>query len=294
MLRLVSLLRGWRSWLRSVTLFRKLLPPSLVQMTSADERTPLLASTSRDTIDSPRGQYAHNDDIITRVSAILGALKAGKLPSTDQIDAALSSALDTEVLLSPQHGSPILKGRLSEPTFELLTHLRSSLESFQKVLKSKNSQDELQEVIWASEQLAALCRQPDLSGSTQDLSQAIASGQTLLWLILRNVVQESRALVEDLLWTIRTVAADTAEDVSQRAGAAARKIRPEDPKEENIQEVQEQGQAVLDQLQQKEEDVQHEGRQRVLMRLNKVHQFVFLMHTSTHMWVFTGYGVHPQ
>lgn len=243
-----------------------------------NERTPLLASTSRDTLDAP--QAPQTNDIISRLSAILGALKAGKLPSTEQLDSILSAALDSDVLLATaSEGGPRLKGRLSQPTYELLLHLRSGLEAVLNVLRDKNRHDEVQEFAWSLECVLALAAHEGsgVDSSTEDVRSALASARTLVWLVLRNVLQESRALVEDLVWTLRTAAADTAQDVSQRANAAAQTLRPEDL----VQEEADGGGRVQDAIKGQDQDVkagldrrralaEEQGRQRVLLRLNKV------------------------
>lgn len=243
-------------------------------MTAAEtEQTPLLTNAFR----SSRlgsGEATEPDrvvDVIASVARALGALKAGKLPSTRQIDDAAVTALQSEVLLAPR--PPLLQGRLSTPTYHLLEHLRTSLEASRQLLKRKNATDQLQNLIFASQHLATVSSlqlesASDSSASTsQDLALSLLACQTLLWFILRSFLQESQALLSDILWALRTILADTVENASLRVEKAAQSIRPEDV----TQQSQSQARQTLDSLQQRaQHQWDHEVQDRILFRLGKV------------------------
>lgn len=253
-------------------------------MTSYSETTPLLSKDRpREAQDASSGGR-QPDDLISRFAAALAALRTGKLPTTSQISHIISFCLSSELLLAPtaEHGTgpPLLEGRLSGPTYALLSHLRQTLVTLQTLVEHKNGKDEIQHLLFAFERLAAVApseaSHADPSASTSssapglDLATAFKATQTLLLLVLRNLMQEGQALVRDVTWMLRAIVADAAEQVSDKADQTAQRVRPRNEKEAG-EVVGMQAREIWEQAQHRTRHVVHEDVQdRFLWRLEQV------------------------
>jgi hypothetical protein len=101
-----------------------------------EERTPLLSAVAG----APRAladSLARDDDTLVRFGAALGALRAGRLPSTKQLCAAIQTLLDSDLLLvdAPAVVQP---SRFSAAGRQVILDLRTLLEAIDVVLKAKN------------------------------------------------------------------------------------------------------------------------------------------------------------
>jgi len=150
---------------------------------------------------------------------IYSAFANGKVPSNQQIDVALNSALASKPLSSPSN-------RLSSEGKELVADLREVIKQAKHLLLSKNEGNLLQDFIWDCQHLdgsnAQLPGAPtDKATAQQHGNEALEGLKTLGTLILSN--GQFRKLLDDGLTLIRDMAGDAATNT-------ANKVRPSEDK----------------------------------------------------------------
>ena len=69
----------------------------------------------------------------------------------------------------------------------------------------------------------------------QDLGSLLFAFRTLARLVLTNLVSSSQSILDDAFFLVRSIIADTADEVAQRASKTADAIRPEETTEEHSQ-----------------------------------------------------------
>lgn len=146
---------------------------------------------------------------------IYSAFAHGKVPSNQQIDVALNSALASKALSSPS-------SKLSSEGQNLVADLREVIKQAKNLLLSKNEGNLLQDFIWDAQHLdggnAKLPGAPtDKATAQQHGDQAVEGLKTLGTLILSN--GQFRKLLDDALVLIRDIAGDAATNT-------ANKVRP--------------------------------------------------------------------
>ncbi|KAM0801332.1 hypothetical protein BDR22DRAFT_880439 [Usnea florida] len=146
---------------------------------------------------------------------IYSAFANGKVPSNDQIDVALNSAIASKVLSSPST-------KLSEEGRHLVADLRNVIEQAKILLLTKNEGNLLQDFIYQTGQVsggqAKLPGAPiDKSTAQQHGNQALEGLRTLGTLVLSN--GQFRKLLSDASLLLRDIAGDA-------ASKSANKIKP--------------------------------------------------------------------
>jgi len=160
-------------------------------------------------------------DVNTKLQlyGIYSAFANGKVPSNQQIDVALNSALASKPLSSPS-------GKLSDEGKHLVADLKEVIKQAKHLLLSKNQGNLLQEFIWDCQHLeggnAQLPGAPtDKATAQQHGNEALEGLKTLGTLILSN--GQFRKLLDDGLTLIRDMAGDAATNT-------ANKVRPSEDK----------------------------------------------------------------
>ncbi|GAA5911445.1 hypothetical protein JCM6882_005004 [Rhodosporidiobolus microsporus] len=208
-------------------------------MSESLSRVPLLSS-----------QDAEQADLsLLALAQAYGALKAGKLPTTDQLVSGIRKILASS-LLQPEIGSVLAHkvggGKLSNRGKAVVLNERKVLESIARLVLEKNDDDKIQKFIWQARNAdldvdvdaEAHIETPDIPlPSTTELKEAGHSLHELLSLLLTS--SELRNLLADSLNLFRDLFADAAEEFAEvsisatRASKkAARNVRPSDKQRE--------------------------------------------------------------
>ncbi|BFZ54048.1 hypothetical protein PYCC9005_001079 [Savitreella phatthalungensis] len=162
---------------------------------------------------------------------VFEGLRVGKLPSNKQIDVAMNSAIDSDLLKNPSK-------ELSQEGRLLVQDLRNVLNQAKLLLLSKNHEESLQQFVY-------LTSNANPSGSTvsapvsQDKAQrdgdkALDSLKTLGVLIITN--GQFRKLLSDIGLLARDIAADSLEKIQDKTGLSADKLRPDQDALERVNE----------------------------------------------------------
>ncbi|KAF8512805.1 hypothetical protein JB92DRAFT_2926409 [Gautieria morchelliformis] len=222
-----------------------------------DDHEPLLAPQSPIYEDLPPPQ-SHID----KVADVFGALRVGKIPSQDQINAALRKALRSNVLAIEDTGKGArvlgqkhLYGPLSESGKIILKDVREIIEAVIQFGMEKNDDDRIQDLIYQNAQISNrpvsvnLDAAKDTEGGDEikNLASVIPSVKELdndarrlsdsLFTLSRILLTSSsfRLLLSDVLLTSRALLGDVAAHVGQaarnverRADAVEQAVRPGD------------------------------------------------------------------
>ncbi|KAF2468971.1 uncharacterized protein BDR25DRAFT_304863 [Lindgomyces ingoldianus] len=137
---------------------------------------------------------------------IYSAFASGKVPSNQQIDVALNSALASKPLASPSK-------RLSPDGQTLVADLRQVIENAKLLLLSKNDGNLLQDFIWQTQQVSAAdAKVPgaplDKDTAKQHGNEALEGLRTLGTLLISN--GQFRKLLSDASVLLRDIAGDAA------------------------------------------------------------------------------------
>ncbi|KAF2011431.1 hypothetical protein BU24DRAFT_426515 [Aaosphaeria arxii CBS 175.79] len=143
------------------------------------------------------------------------AFANGKVPSNQQIDIALNSALASKPLSSPSK-------KLSAEGQSLVTDLRNVIEQAKLLLLTKNDGNLLQDFIWQTEQITGAGAQVpgapvDKDTARQHGNEALEGLRTLGTLVISN--GQFRKLLSDASILLRDIAGDAATNT-------ANKVRP--------------------------------------------------------------------
>ncbi|GAA5830171.1 hypothetical protein JCM11251_006906 [Rhodosporidiobolus azoricus] len=208
-------------------------------MSDSLARVPLLSQSDAETADLS----------LLALFQAYGALKAGKMPTTDQLVAGIRKVLSS-ALLQPDIGSMVAKkvggGKLSAKGRDVVLKERKVLEAIARLVLEKNNDDKIQRFIWQARNAdlnvdvdaEAHIETPDIPvPSVQELKEAGQSLHELLSLLLTS--SELRNLLADSLNLFRDLFADAAEqfaEVSISATKASKKaaktVRPSDQQKE--------------------------------------------------------------
>lgn len=179
------------------------------------------------TVNRPTDTAVKERDVNQKLQlyGIFQAFSNGKVPSNEQIDVALNSAVQSRALKSPS-------GRLSEEGRKLVADLKEVIHQAQHLLLSKNEGNLLQEFIWDSQHIdganAGLPNAPtDKATAQQHGDQALEGLKTLGRLVLSN--GQFRKLLNDATVLIRDMAGDAAQ-------SAANKVNPSEDRLNQIDE----------------------------------------------------------
>ncbi|GAA5820864.1 hypothetical protein JCM3770_007274 [Rhodotorula araucariae] len=203
-------------------------------MTDALSRVPLLG----------RDDAEQADLTITALAHAYGALKAGKMPTTDQLVRGVRKIL-ASTLLQPDVGGVVAKkvggGKLSVRGRNVVLAERKVLEAVCRLALEKNPDDKFQQAVWQARHadLAHLDADADVHvelpsipvPSADEVKDAGKSLHELLSLLLTS--SELRNLLADSLNLFRDLFADALDEAAQAQVAAikaskkaARQIRP--------------------------------------------------------------------
>nr|KMM65656.1 hypothetical protein CPAG_02002 [Coccidioides posadasii RMSCC 3488] len=154
---------------------------------------------------------------------MLRAVYSGFMPSSAQIVSHLRALLVSD-LLNPDNPTLSSSGR------QLAQDCRAWLRVFIQVLRDKNGDDQLQEVIWnlsrskVSVDTARLAGTASSAKAQADTAAAYESLRTITSLLMTNA--DFRLLVGDLTMVSRQIFADTASSVSTAAAHVSEEVEP--------------------------------------------------------------------
>ncbi|KMU85432.1 hypothetical protein CIHG_03214 [Coccidioides immitis H538.4] len=154
---------------------------------------------------------------------MLRAVYSGFMPSSAQIVSHLRALLVSD-LLNPDNPTLSSSGR------QLAQDCRAWLRVFIQVLRDKNGDDQLQEVIWnlsrskVSVDTARLAGTASSAKAQADTAAAYESLRTITSLLMTNA--DFRLLVGDLTTVSRQIFADTASSVSTTAAHVSEEVEP--------------------------------------------------------------------
>ncbi|CAI9636697.1 unnamed protein product [Alternaria burnsii] len=161
---------------------------------------------------------------------IVEAFSNGKVPSNQQIDVALNSALAHRALNSPSK-------KLSSEGQHLVSDLKSVIEQAKILLLTKNEGNLLQDFIWQAEHLgsnsASLPNAPvDKDTAKQHGNEALDGLRTLGTLIISN--GQFRKLLSDATVLLRDMAGDAAQNTANKIKPSEDRLnRLDEPAEDN-------------------------------------------------------------
>ncbi|KAJ6602466.1 hypothetical protein DFH09DRAFT_899906 [Mycena vulgaris] len=162
-----------------------------------------------------------------KVVAISAALDAGKLPSTNQIDAFI--AWLNEAAIPAARPSEDSEARLSGQGRVLADDIRNVLDSYKALNSNKNSDNLLQEAVWhlteGDVKTAVDAPNVDKQEVSSDLDAVRKSLRTILSLIWQSLFSESNFLLEDFASFARLGLADVSEVVEHHAGRTKETLR---------------------------------------------------------------------
>ncbi|CAD6439741.1 1b4ce218-86a6-4313-b594-c740c4f9975a [Sclerotinia trifoliorum] len=162
---------------------------------------------------------------------IYKAFQAGKVPDNDQIDVALNSFLNLDILASPPD-------RLSDEGKNLIQEFRSVVEQAKYLLLTKNDGELLQDFIWQCQQIdGGAARAPGApvdQATAQQHGRDVKEGlRTLGQLILTN--GQFRKLLNDAVVLLRDIAGDAATNIAGRVNPSGDQLSQIDhPAEDNV------------------------------------------------------------
>ncbi|KAI4932926.1 hypothetical protein J4E85_003329 [Alternaria conjuncta] len=161
---------------------------------------------------------------------IFEAFSNGKVPSNQQIDVALNSALAHRSLNSPSK-------KLSSEGQHLVTDLKKVIEQAKILLLTKNEGNLLQDFIWQAEHLggnsAALPNAPvDKDTAKQHGNEALDGLRTLGTLLISN--GQFRKLLSDATVLLRDMAGDAAQNTANKVKPSEDRLNKlDEPAEDN-------------------------------------------------------------
>ncbi|WEW57879.1 hypothetical protein PRK78_003346 [Emydomyces testavorans] len=162
---------------------------------------------------------------------IVRAVYSGFMPSSAQIVSHLRAVLVSD-FLNPDNPTLSHAGR------QLARDCRAWIRVFIDVLRDKNGDDQLQEVIWNFSRSKASIDTSDLAGRVSlaktraDTAAAYESLRTVAGLLMTNV--DFRLLVGDLTTVSRQIFADTASSVSAAAAKVSEQVEPSEEQKDAI------------------------------------------------------------
>jgi hypothetical protein len=137
-------------------------------------------------VNKPTDEKKKELDVNTKLQlyGIYSAFANGKVPSNQQIDVAMNTALESQVLASPSK-------KLSSEGQKLVADLRKVIEQAKLLVLSKNEGNLLQDFIWQTQQIsgadAKLPGAPvDKATAKQHGNEALEGLRTLGTLIISN------------------------------------------------------------------------------------------------------------
>ncbi|KAL4065007.1 hypothetical protein V8B97DRAFT_1176036 [Scleroderma yunnanense] len=159
-----------------------------------------------------------------KLSSIIAAIDAGKLPTQQQINNYVDYTLSH--IVAPLEADD--SSKLSEPGRILAHDLRELLLPYKQLGTNKNNDNLLQEILWHLQE----CNFSDVRLEVMDVEEATAdldafrnAIRTLIKILWTNISGEGNILLNDLASFTRLVVADLAEAVESHAAHAKQVVR---------------------------------------------------------------------
>ncbi|KAI9831358.1 MAG: hypothetical protein M1819_005132 [Sarea resinae] len=170
------------------------------------------------------------NELDTDVDFLIAAFANGKVPSNQQIDVALNTALASKALTSPSK-------KLSEEGRDLVADLRNVIEQAKYLVLTKNDGNLLQDFVWQTSQVTGGDAQKpgapiDKDTARQHGNKALEGLRTLGTLIISN--GQFRKLLSDVTVLLRDIAGDAAQNVANKVNPSEEQLSQIDkPAEDN-------------------------------------------------------------
>ncbi|KIL60426.1 hypothetical protein M378DRAFT_187786 [Amanita muscaria Koide BX008] len=168
-----------------------------------------------------------------KLSSIIAALNAGKLPTTQQF-VKHNDWLENFVLLKVEESSQEMAEEFPELTAQgkiLADDIMRLLEAYKAVAMNKNHDNILQEAIWnlcQSDLKVSLTVHEDIERTKKDLEAIRSALRTIVSVIWTNISTEGTALMQDFVSFARLALADTAGLVEEMAGRTKEGLREQE------------------------------------------------------------------
>ncbi|CBQ71824.1 conserved hypothetical protein [Sporisorium reilianum SRZ2] len=194
-----------------------------------------------DNLESQARQLAPSRDTLSRIAQMVGAVKAGKLPSQKQINQFIEAVMSSPVL---DERSVSGSTKLSQQGATVLQDLKGIFACIERIGESKNGDDKIQKFIYQTSQASVnVTDKGGVSASLPSASSVGADGRLLeeakkdAGKVLGEIQQIGqllitskafRNLLADIQLLLRDLTADAAATAAQKAGSAEGKLRPSD------------------------------------------------------------------
>ncbi|PWN50291.1 hypothetical protein IE53DRAFT_103062 [Violaceomyces palustris] len=182
-------------------------------------------------------QLAPSRDSIFKVAQIIGAVKAGKLPSQEQLGNWIELIINSKVLDERNVSGST---QLSEQGRKFIKDLKALLACVERVGESKNGDDKIQRFIYQTSNASVdveggsldaklpstseLTRKGGASEAKEDALEIVGNLQHIAQLFVTS--KQFRNLVADIQFLIRDLTADAAATAARKAGDVEGKVRP--------------------------------------------------------------------
>lgn len=185
-------------------------------------------------------QIAPSRQSLARIAQMVGAVKAGKLPSQKQLNQFIEAVMSSPVL---DERNVAGSTRLSQQGAKVLQDIKGILACIERIGESKNGDDKIQKFIYQTSQASVnvtdeggiSAKLPTSSSvgadglldeAKKDSSKALGEIQQIGSLLLTS--KAFRDLLADIQFLLRDLTADAAATAAQKAGGAESKLRPSD------------------------------------------------------------------
>lgn len=159
-----------------------------------------------------------------KLSSVIAALDAGKLPTQKQVDAAIDWTLQNIVASTESPDA----GKLTEPGKVLARGVQDLLIAYKKLGNNKNHDNLLQEVFWhlsegdfADTHIELI----DTDQASADLQSIRSAIRTITHILLTNVSGEASVLLDDFMSFMRLAMADLAGAIETGAAFTKQSLR---------------------------------------------------------------------
>ncbi|KAJ1028689.1 hypothetical protein NDA16_001855 [Ustilago loliicola] len=185
-------------------------------------------------------QIAPSRQTLARIAQMVGAVKAGKLPSQKQLNQFIEAVMSSPVL---DERNVAGSTKLSQQGAKVLQDIKGILACIERIGESKNGDDKIQKFIYQTSQASVnvtdeggiSAKLPTASSvgadglfddAKKDSRKALGEIQQIGSLLLTS--KAFRDLLADIQFLLRDLTADAAATAAQKAGGAESKLRPSD------------------------------------------------------------------
>ncbi|SOV04371.1 uncharacterized protein UDID_02390 [Ustilago sp. UG-2017a] len=185
-------------------------------------------------------QMAPSRQTLARIAQMVGAVKAGKLPSQKQLNQFIEAIMSSPVL---DERNVAGSTKLSQQGVKVLQDIKGILACIERIGESKNGDDKIQKFIYQTSQASVKVTDQGgistelptassvgadglLNQAKKDSRKALGEMQQMGSLLLTS--KAFRDLLADVQFLLRDLTADAAATAAQKAGGAESKLRPSD------------------------------------------------------------------